>query len=227
MASRATDTQVIAPRQARSRATMERIIATTEELLADKPFEEITIAEISAKAGCAPTAIYARFSDKTALLLELHERFIRRAAEAATSPAGATTGADVDDEQFIRDAATEWTELYRSNHRLLRSVLLSDNPTVYRRAAELTTLISRRLATPLHRSTGPDGATAHLDEDDAAARDLDFAVRTALAILQQELIFGPDQPTRFHYGPDEVARRAADVVVSAYLRHRSRISGAD
>ncbi|WLP91842.1 TetR/AcrR family transcriptional regulator [Gordonia sp. NB41Y] len=220
MAQRATDTQVIAPRQARSRATMERIVTTTEELLAEKPFEEITIAEISAKAGCAPPAIYARFSDKTALLLELHARFIRRAAETATSPTGAITGIDADDEAFIRHEVAEWTELYRTNHRLLRSMLLSDNPTVYRRASELTKQISRRLATALHHSIGVDGTAAHPDEDDAAARDLDFAVRTALAILQQDLIFGPDQPTRFEYGPDEIAHRVADGVVAAFRRHR-------
>ena len=63
------------PRQLRSRATMERVLTAVEELLVDKPFDQITIAEIAARASSSPTSIYARFTDKSGLLLAAHERF--------------------------------------------------------------------------------------------------------------------------------------------------------
>ena len=66
-------------RQLRSRATMERVLTAVEELLVDKPFDQITIAEIAARASSSPTSIYARFTDKSGLLLAAHERFKHQA----------------------------------------------------------------------------------------------------------------------------------------------------
>ncbi|BCY11753.1 TetR/AcrR family transcriptional regulator [Actinoplanes sp. L3-i22] len=203
MARPSPDPQVVAPRQARSRATMERIVAATEELLAGKPFEQITIAEISARSGSAPTAIYARFSDKGALLLEVHDRFKQRVTGTIDTTFGSAERRDWPIDRFVATAVGELVDLYRANRHLLRSVLLADNPVMYSRAADLTRAVSEALARRVH------------PVPDAVERDLDFAVRAALALVQQELLFGDQPPARFPVGAGELTTRVTALILAA------------
>ena len=59
---------VTAPRQARSQRTFERILAALGELLAEKSFDQVAMAELAQRAGCAVTSIYARFKDKRSMI---------------------------------------------------------------------------------------------------------------------------------------------------------------
>ena len=61
------------PRQARARATVERIFEATVRLLADRPFEAISVADIVSEAHTSVGAFYKRFSSKDALLPVLRE----------------------------------------------------------------------------------------------------------------------------------------------------------
>lgn len=205
----AKTTRVIAPRQARSRATMERIVTAAEDLLLEKPFDQITIAEISARSRSAPTAFYARFSDKTALLLEIHERFLARTSETLLAALDNAASRDAHLPDLIGAIVTEVVQLYTRHHHLLRSVLLTDNATMYERAAELTRTVSTAIAARIPREPGPAAAEAE--------RDVDFGVRTVLAVVQQHVLFGASSPARFTTDLDELAERLT-VLVRAYLR---------
>ncbi len=66
---------VRAPQQERTRAGLTRILDAAEELLAEKSFDEISIAEIAKHAGSSVGAFYRRFRDKEGLLHALHARF--------------------------------------------------------------------------------------------------------------------------------------------------------
>lgn len=200
------------PRQARSRATMERILSAVEDLLTEKSFDQITIAEISARAASAPTAIYARFSDKTALLLAVHERFRQRTADRILAAVRDRYRADLPPDGFLGDVARELVTTYRANQRLLRGVLLADNPLMYARAAELGSALSTAIVTQLAPRIPP-----HRLPD--AERDLDFATRTMLALAQQDLLFGAQRPTRFAYPEDELVNRITRVLVAACAPH--------
>jgi len=68
------------PRQARSRATHDRILEAAEAIVAGRGFEATGVAAVVRRAGCSVGAFYSRFRDKQGLLLALHERF---AAEAS------------------------------------------------------------------------------------------------------------------------------------------------
>ncbi|WP_433192890.1 TetR/AcrR family transcriptional regulator [Nocardia sp. CA-107356] len=204
--------KVTQPRQARSRATMERILSTVEDLLAEKPFEQITIAEISARSASAPTAIYARFSDKTALLLGVHERFRERTADKIVAAITEPGLAELPPEEFVSYVAGELIALFRDNHRLLRSVLLSNNSQMYTHATEL----GRSVATAIGGQLSPR-IPEHQRAD--AERDLDFAVRTALALMQQSLIFDDQTPTRFDYSEAELRDRITRILFDAYTRY--------
>jgi len=63
-----------APRQDRSRATLERVLASAEQLLDERLFDAISMADIARHAGVSVGVIYTRFSSKEALLPALFER---------------------------------------------------------------------------------------------------------------------------------------------------------
>ena len=75
---------VRAPQQARSQATLGRLLDATEKLLDDRPFDELAVADICKAASSSVGAFYARFPDKTALLHVLHERLCDEARATAT-----------------------------------------------------------------------------------------------------------------------------------------------
>lgn len=62
------------PAQARSRATMDRFLDATAELLEHRPFEEISVQDIVRRAGRSVGSFYGRFRDKDGVLLALAER---------------------------------------------------------------------------------------------------------------------------------------------------------
>src|SRR5262245_53720095 len=67
---------VIAPKQvkqARSQKTLDRFLQATREILCEKEFAEITVAEIVQRAGSSCGAFYARFPSKEALLPALYD----------------------------------------------------------------------------------------------------------------------------------------------------------
>jgi AcrR family transcriptional regulator len=77
------------PRQERSRESMERTLAATEELLGERRFEEIGVQDIVRRAGTSVGSFYQRFGTKEALLPYLLGRHLeRQTAAAATQLAG-------------------------------------------------------------------------------------------------------------------------------------------
>ncbi len=56
------------PQQPRSRRTLERILAATEGLLADREFEDISMADIAKRAKVAVGTVYTRFAMKDEIL---------------------------------------------------------------------------------------------------------------------------------------------------------------
>ena len=76
--------------QARSRATLERLLRATEEALDVYGLDGATVPKIAKRAKLSPAAIYRRFPDKDALLryvcLRFFEDKIARFAEAEMAP---------------------------------------------------------------------------------------------------------------------------------------------
>lgn len=62
-------------KQARSRESARRIVEAVEGLLKEKPFDQLTMAEIAMRADMTPGAIYRRFESKEALLPAIFDRY--------------------------------------------------------------------------------------------------------------------------------------------------------
>jgi AcrR family transcriptional regulator len=74
-----------APAQRRSHETMARFAEAAEELLRDRPFEDISVHDIVRRAGRPIGSFYARFGSKDALVPFLYERYDRSLGEAITT----------------------------------------------------------------------------------------------------------------------------------------------
>ncbi len=59
---------VATPRQARSEQTLQRILNACNALLAERPFEQISMQDIAREAGMSVGNLYNRFSDKEGLV---------------------------------------------------------------------------------------------------------------------------------------------------------------
>jgi AcrR family transcriptional regulator len=74
------------PVQARSRETVERILAAAGELIVEQGVDAATTTAIAARAGVGPSSLYRFFSDRDelfALLLEAEIKEIERVAQAS------------------------------------------------------------------------------------------------------------------------------------------------
>ena len=79
-----------APRQARSRATHDRILDAAEAIVAGRGFEGAGVALVVRRAGCSVGAFYSHFRDKQGLLVGLYDRFAAEASariDASLDPA--------------------------------------------------------------------------------------------------------------------------------------------
>lgn len=73
------------PLQARSQATLTRLLDATEVLLDDTPFDVLTVQAICKEARSSVGAFYTRFADKTSLLHLLHERACDQSKKTAVT----------------------------------------------------------------------------------------------------------------------------------------------
>lgn len=69
------------PRQARSAATLARVLRAAEEIASTDGLEEMTIAGVAERAGVSVGTIYRRFEDKEQLISALSDRMLERREE--------------------------------------------------------------------------------------------------------------------------------------------------
>ncbi|MEJ5254618.1 MAG: TetR/AcrR family transcriptional regulator [Acidimicrobiales bacterium] len=114
---------VRAPRQARSHETFERFVEATRQLLDEKPFDEITVADIVRKAERTVGSFYARFDDKYGVLYELMSRINRRITDVVRAFCDPVRweGHPVDD--FVAESVRLNVQAYRRTTPLFRAAL--------------------------------------------------------------------------------------------------------
>lgn len=75
--------------QDRSRQTRDKLVMAFGELVREKPFEAITIAELAKRAGVAVGTVYRRFANKDALIPVIFEVYLNMLEDYAADPANA------------------------------------------------------------------------------------------------------------------------------------------
>ena len=115
--------KTLAPQQARSRDSLERLTKAAWHILNEKGLAGATIPRIAARAGLSPGAVYRRFPDKDALLREVVLATLRSADqhnEAALQPELAERLSFVElAEMAVRTSLAS----HRRNTGLLRAII--------------------------------------------------------------------------------------------------------
>jgi AcrR family transcriptional regulator len=110
-----------APLQQRSRETLSRIYVVTNELLLEKDFDQIKMAEISERADVTIGSIYQRFGSKNDLLWVMYERYLNEATEKF-----AELHADKTEREFperVNNLIIFVCTLFSANKGVIRSLL--------------------------------------------------------------------------------------------------------
>ncbi|MGQ0736974.1 MAG: TetR/AcrR family transcriptional regulator [Acidobacteriota bacterium] len=172
------------PKQERSEETCRRILEAADRILRDQSFEETSIAQIVARAGCSEGPFYARFGDKEKFLRHLEEHFFAEGEKAvrAVECRGAVAGSDA--EQAVRESLRFVIREYRRLQGIHGALVLRS-----RRDRELRVRLAAldrdhlaRVSRCLAGALGRRGRRA----DDVASFGL-FVVRSA---VRQAILFG-------------------------------------
>lgn len=112
---------VARPKQARSKATLHRLLDAAESLIEETGSADVSIPEIVRRARSSVGGFYARFRDKNELLRALEERFFREQRarlERLTRPE-AWGAASVP--EIVRGCMAELVGVFRSRRTLIRA----------------------------------------------------------------------------------------------------------
>jgi AcrR family transcriptional regulator len=177
------------PRQARSQATLTRLLDALEDLLESCAFDALTVASICRAARSSVGAFYTRFPDKQSLLHLLHARM----CDEASATARAALAVERWEGVSLPDAVATMTRFIVDEHRTRRGVRrelvrqCALDPTFARRAAETAAVTTRAIALLLD---------ARRDEwrGGCALMHAEMVHRVLFAVLDQEVMFGGEQP---------------------------------
>ena len=194
---------------------MERVLATFTEMLARKPFDAITIADLARRSRVAVTSIYARFADKQALVLAAHDRHRETVIELVDRELDPVRWRGMDLETIVRECLGPLIAGWWRNVPLIRAALLVNDREINERAAEMLRHISELLSTLL----GPHLPWLSASE---SARTIDFALRGVMAVMHQRLVFGEVEPMRFHLSQQELNARLVEQFLTLLLGTRER-----
>jgi AcrR family transcriptional regulator len=113
-------TDVLPAKQARSRATRDALVHAGRNLCEIKDFDELSVAEIAAAAGCSVGSFYSRFSDKDGFFRALVGDAERREeADAQSVPSDPKQTIDA----MLADVIASTLAGYRRRRGLIRAAI--------------------------------------------------------------------------------------------------------
>ena len=184
-----TPSRVRPPLQARSQQTLERLLIAAETLLAERPWEQIGVAELCAAADTSVGAFYARFTDKDAVLDLLADAYRADMARFAVQLGAAVRAAPHRDrEQALRNFIKSLVKAHRGRRAVLRALALRSILARGDQPAPFPQLGVGELAEHI-RLPGTDALSAVL------------FVEAAVALLRERIVF----PELWDHGGDDEA----------------------
>lgn len=113
-----------APKQGRSRLSFERIIEGTIDLLRERAYDQITLADICERSEVSTGSLYGRVAGKDELLRVVQVRFLERLAEQFTDEAARIEHEATGLAQVVPAVVQSLGNLLRENASVLRSFML-------------------------------------------------------------------------------------------------------
>ena len=174
------------PQQERTRAALTRVLDAAETLLADKGFDDMSIAEVAKRAGTSVGGFYRRFPDKDRLLHAVHERFCDDARATADEALDPATWAGAPLAVVIAQVTAFLVQIYRDREGLMRALLLRGvtDAVVRQRTETVFEYIAERMRILLRERRDE---ISHPDPDTAAG----FGLQVVLGTLEQVVHLQP------------------------------------
>lgn len=113
-----------APKQARSRAALQRLLAAVEEGIAERGVASLTVQEVARRAGLAVGTVYTRFAGKDALLRAFTVAFFGRARRAADALLEDPRWRAMGPRELVAAVVRVLVKSYRAKRSLLRALHL-------------------------------------------------------------------------------------------------------
>jgi len=185
------------PRQARTRASWERVLEAGVDILESDGYEGLTIAALCDRAGVTPPTIYARAPSKETLLQAIYEH--------GSSRVRAVVG--LDEATTLREAVEELARGMLSEAALLRAMIhrAPVDEYVFRRGSEQSVELARRFRS----AAGGD------------RRTLDACFRLAYAAIVQRIVYGPQFESDVPLSDDRFVQMLGDMAERYCSQERS------
>jgi AcrR family transcriptional regulator len=191
-----------APRQARSRASLDRLLAAVEQVIAERGVADLTVQEVARRAGLAAGTLYTRFEGKDALLRAFTVAFFARARRTADTLLDDARWRGLPPRALVEAIVRVLVKSYRAKRSLLRALYLyvrTHPDTAFQtEAAEFNSDFVRRLTSLLlrHRS-----AMTHPAPDRAVL----LGLLIVDAAAKETILFGDRRPPDLTVADDELA----------------------
>ncbi|NTI78492.1 TetR/AcrR family transcriptional regulator [Rhizobium rhizogenes] len=117
------DSPTRVPRQQRSRDSLEKLMKAGIDLLEEKGFEGLSIADLSARSGVSVGSIYQRFDGKEALFAALQEQILER-IDAEQVDLFRRIDTSLSDGRLVFEAVGQLATFFHRNEALLRVMIL-------------------------------------------------------------------------------------------------------
>lgn len=204
------------PQQLRSQDTLNRILDAAERLLETRPFEAISIADVTSEARSSVGSFYARFKDKESLLFLLQERLYAESyatVDQVLVPE-AWKGATLD--QIISATVRFVVQVYRERQGVRRAIIgrTATDPAFRDRTRALSRYTCEKLIALLE--SRPD-KPAGLD----LRRAVDVCHRIVYSVLDQNLVHREGPPALLELSDDELAAEIG-AALRGYLTREPR-----
>lgn len=189
------------PRQPRSRASLDRLLAAAEQVIAERGVASLTVQEVARRAGLAAGTLYTRFANKDALLRALTAAFFDRARRTADALLDDPRWRAMGPRPLVAAIVRTLVKSYRAKRSLLRALHLyvrTHPDTDFRaEAAAFNSDFVRRLTGLLlqHRRL-----MAHPDPERAVL----LGLLVVDAAAKESILFGDGRPADLAVSDDEL-----------------------
>jgi AcrR family transcriptional regulator len=169
--------EVLEAKSERSRVTQEALLDAFVDLLGERPYAQIGVAQIAARAGLTTGAIYGRFGSKQGVVLALHTRFVEHWIGTMEIWAAQPRWSSASSQEIISSWTRGAVNFSRTYRPLLDAVM--QDPAMRDRYEESVRRASAILVRLLADASAKESGNA------IRADDVAWAARAAVAILER------------------------------------------
>lgn len=120
------------PKQGRSRASFERMLAAATDLLIERGNDDFALTDVAKRGKVSIGSIYCRFDSKDDLVQAVQRRFMERMADEQTEMVNRMAEKSINLDTLVRNFVEELAEFMRRNAPIMRPMMLraSADPVV-------------------------------------------------------------------------------------------------